>query len=178
MVSSLTPSFGLSFIKTASSKVSEDDRLQITPRFGGDFLWSFKDAKLKYTQEVVLSIKEAVETRLEALIDLLAADDDPIDSVQIEVPGFPVVLYNIENLKSVKKAILRAWRLTAANWPQNDIPIRTVPVRRRQPVRQERRYSIESDSSTSCDSMPPLEPQYSEVRTNNGYNRHWTFDEY
>lgn len=175
MASTLTPSFGLVFIQPGSTKASEDDRLQITPRFGGDFLWSFKDVKLKYSQEVVLSIKEAVETRLETLIDMMAADDDPIDSVQIEVPGFPVVLYNVENLKSLKKVILRAWRQTAANWPQNDIPIHKVPVLRREKRQEQpRRYSIES--STSCDSMPGLEPVH--VHTNNGYNRHWVFDEY
>jgi hypothetical protein len=153
------PTFQLRFVKNLENS-EEDATLRIATGSYGEFSWTFTTPDSSKKEVATFGIKEAVEARLDTLLELVFLDSDPFEAVQLDAPGFPSVLFRTRKLDRVRGAILRAFRQVAANWPTYSLP----PA----PPRRERRVSLASTESYS--SMPAL------ISTSNGYNRHWYFD--
>jgi hypothetical protein len=160
-MSTQQPSFQLRFVKNLDNS-DEDAAVCIKPGSYGEFSWTFDSPDSTKKEVATFGIKEAVEARLDTLLELIYLDSDPFQAVQLDAPGFPSVLFRTRKLARVRGAILRAFRQIAANWPTYSAPPPPPPAR------QERRVSLASTESYS--SMPEL------VSTTNGYNRHWYFD--
>lgn len=166
---STTPVFRLRFIVNANS--TRDSTLEIRPAAFGGFTWTYDDVATPSKEVMDISVMEAAEARLETLFDLLALDDDPYESVQVDVPGMPGILIDMENLDDTKHAVLRAFRQVSVTWPYY--------VRAQQPAKKastklpaKRRLSTVSESTD--EDMPPLVPQSSSWSTN-GYNTYTRF---
>jgi hypothetical protein len=185
-----TPAFAITFINSDNTK--DDSKLTIQPSNNGSFVWTFKDKDLKNTHVATYSLKEAVTARLDNMMQLVLLDDCPVRSLQIDSPGYPVVLINHHNIDRAKYFIQQAFNMAAANWPvysrQNcsgcnattaprvTVPPPPVPAPRaphaddypssiayNTPLPSEERWESDDDVS-----MPPLV-------SINGYNRHWRY---
>lgn len=184
----------ITFINNDNAK--EDGRLIIRPSNDGSFVWTFKDPKVNHV--ATYSLKEAVTARLDNLMHLLILDDCPVRSIQIEVPGYPLVLVNFENIDKAKYFIQQAFNMAAGNWPDYirqkcsgcnattaphvSVPPPPVPAARASHSTHSNPAdefpssiayntplpSEERWESDDDDSMPPLV-------SSNGYNRHWRY---
>jgi len=63
---------------------------------------------------------DEVDTYLTSLFVLLTKDDDPFDKFQIQAPGFPCILLNVEELRKarVREEILNVLPLLTNFWKE------------------------------------------------------------
>ena len=93
---------------------------------------------------------------------LVEADDDPFDSIQMDLPLMPSILVRIDSLDGAYDAILNSLELHLDNWPRH----KTVT---RDPTEEETEEEGESDGYSD---MPELVSTHS-----NFYNSHYRFDD-
>jgi hypothetical protein len=76
----------------------------------------------------------ALHTYIDTLFDLLYYDEDPFDTIQVDIPGFPSILIRTSNLDLVRERILCYLKdITASpnSWPLNTstkIAVRSTSV--------------------------------------------------
>lgn len=157
------PPFTLQLIKSFNMK--KDTTLTIRPHYDG-FSWVYDDVQLAANHTLHLKVTEAVVARLETFLDLLNLDDDPIEAIQMNAPGFPAVLFDLPVSNHARETILRTFRQVAAAWPDTELKKRAPAVRfNAQPNSAEPAAPVVSEDERD-EEMPPL------LSSGNGYNTH------
>ena len=106
------------FIRRGSNSPSTDDILKITKM-------SENTVRILYTEkndyDAFIDFMTVNYTQLIAyiyrVIQLLTLDDDPFQSVQFFVPGYPTFLVGVDKLKDQTGYILEMISSTLLNWP-------------------------------------------------------------
>lgn len=109
-------SFRVTFIKNKEDN-SKDDFLKIQKE-GDSYSWTFKDAGVSHYQTATIESSYDVTERFNTLLKMVATDSDPPKFVQVDVPGFPQVLYDIKELSYNAPAIRDALYYTLCQWPE------------------------------------------------------------
>ena len=108
-------SFRVAFIKNLNDN-SKDDVLKIH-KVGDSYTWTFKDSETSHFQTTTIESSYDVAERLNTVLKMVAADSDPPKFVQVDVPGFPQVLYDVKELSYNAPTIRDALYYTLSKWP-------------------------------------------------------------
>jgi hypothetical protein len=102
--------------KNSSSK--NDDRVTIRRLGANQFnlSYTYGESKSKTAHKLVLTDR-AVFRWVRNVIGLLEKDNDPFDSVQVDFPFMPTVLFDVSKLGDAYHAFLDALEFHLDNWP-------------------------------------------------------------
>lgn len=92
------PFIHIRLIKDSSPCV--DKSIQVRYVYG-NFLWTYKDNMFDKNHGMQLHCTEEVMHTFDAMMNTLLLDDDPFTFIQLDIPGFPSVLYRMNNVKTV-----------------------------------------------------------------------------
>ena len=152
------------FIRKNSS--SKNDDMVVIRRLGMNqfnLSYTYGDTKTKNTHKLVLTDK-AVFRWMRNTINLLEKDNDPFDSVQVDFPFMPSVLFDVAKLDNAYNSLLDAVEFHLDNWPSPLPEARAAPVTLNQEL-EEDVYDEEADYAD----MPPLVPSPI-AHNNSNYN--------
>jgi hypothetical protein len=140
-----------------SNKEKKDDVLKITKLSANSFQWSFADADQHMKQTLVLSPAYNVTERLQTLLELYAADSAPATEMQVDVPGFPTVLFKAADVGKNISLIRESLAHVLYSWPEYDFPTNynLNPAARCDPPRCDATCDAEPQYDTACDAQEP-----------------------
>jgi hypothetical protein len=118
-------SISFRFIHTATATASEDDRCLVTRNGDGFTLsYTFTEYSGKKTTNTVNVDANGVLQWTRRAIDMLERDNKPLDSMQIDFPMLPSILFSVSDLGNHYHAILDAVEFTLDNWPtKKEVPL-------------------------------------------------------
>ena len=166
--------FRIRFIN-ATQDQTKDDVLTINKIDDNTFQWTFKDSSDSKNHSLTLSHGYNVTDRVQTLLEMFAADSSPAAEMQVDVPGFPTVLFKAsqvyQNISLVRESlnhVLIAWpereaTINCSHWAQES-PEYWPEARQdaERAARRERRWKREGGrlrtNSTYDDDLPPLIP--------------------
>ena len=136
--------------KNSSSK--NDDRVTIR-RLGAtqfNLSYTYGDSNSKTAHKIVLTDR-AVFRWVRNVIGLLEKDDDPFDSVQVDFPFMPTVIFDVSKLGDAYHTFLDALEFHLDNWPAPSAPAEADDEE------EEEDDDMEMEEDDYAD-MPPLIP--------------------
>jgi hypothetical protein len=125
--------------------------------------YTYGDMKSKSTRKIVLADR-AVFRWMRNTINLLEKDNDPFDSVQVDFPFMPSVLFDVAKLDNAYNSLLDAVEFHLDNWPSPLPEVRAAPVT----LNQELEEDVYDEEDEYAD-MPPLVPSPI-AHNNSNYN--------
>jgi len=151
-------SINIRFIRTNGSPKNDDkviiSRLPYSQDNRFNLSYTYGDTNVKTPHQVVLA-PDAVFRWMRNIIGLLEKDSDPFESVQLDLPFMPSVLFDVPKLSDAYHPLLDAIEFHLDNWPATTF----LPP---SPIEEE---------EEEYDDMPPLIP----LRTNTTNSRHHLF---
>lgn len=150
--------------KNSSSK--NDDRVTIRRLGANQFnlSYTYGDLKSKNAHQLVLTDR-AVFRWVRNVIGLLEKDNDPFDSVQVDFPFMPTVLFDVSKLGDAYHAFLDALEFHLDNWPSPP-PAAAEDEDEGEEEEEEEDMDMEEDEYAD---MPPLIPSPIDQNTNYSY---------
>jgi hypothetical protein len=110
-------SISFRFIHTATATPTEDDKCLVTRNGDGFTLsYTYNERSGKTTNTVDVDANGVMQWVRRA-IDMLERDTKPLDSMQIDFPMLPSILFAVSDLGNHYHAILDAVEFTLDNWP-------------------------------------------------------------
>ena len=143
VVQASTMSISFRFIHTATATPTEDDRCVVTRNGDGFTLsYTYNERSGKTTNTVDVDANGVLQWVRRA-IDMLERDTKPLDSMQIDFPMLPSILFAVSDLGNHYHAILDAVEFTLDNWPTK------APLQRQNAFYQAANESTTNESTTN-----------------------------
>lgn len=107
---------------------------------------------------------ERVNTWIQRMIQLVIADDDPFDSVQLTVPMMPVTLFSVGELMDNYRALTAAVEFSLEHWPEEvvDDAASTVTYSSEEEEAETDAEEEEAEAAEDHPSPPGSEPMMEE----------------
>ena len=150
------------------NSLSKNDDIVIIRRLGMNqfnLSYTYGDTNARNTHKLALTDK-AVFRWMRSTINLLEKDNDPFDSVQVDFPFMPSVIFDVSKLDSAYNALLDALEFHLDNWPSSSAG--RTPI-----LNPEDDDAMEEDYDEEYADMPPLVPVRPQSPTPRG--RHHLF---
>lgn len=142
------PAISLRFFPTLDCKAGEDVEVELF-RVGESIAWSFKEPSMSSCHQMQFDSFEELEKSLEGMFAILSWDSEPYARVQITAPGYPAVLFRMQDATDeAYYDIAQFIKLVIDNWARRGS--------RKDLVRASNEIAEAEDDDDSCADMPGL----------------------
>jgi len=128
--------------------------------------YTYGDTTAKNTHKLVLTDK-AVFRWMRNTVNLVEKDNDPFDSVQVDFPFMPSVLFDVSKLSDAYHYILDAVEFHLDNWPEEELQA--------EEEEEEEEEDAEAEEEDEYADMPSLIPS-SPIEHTHNFNNNYIYN--